>query len=67
MKNKIIGRPVKLREISFDELYEDFSRDWQYRAQRLQARRWHMLRHKFINGEAKKKQPARFIASSIRS
>ena len=66
MKNKIINRPVQLKSVSFDELYEEISTDWQDRGRRLQARRWHMLRRR-MSGEAKKKHSAHFRTSLIRT
>ncbi len=41
---RLIGRPTRLTDLSFDDLYEDIARDWQLRAQELQERRWRKLR-----------------------
>lgn len=40
----VISRPTKLSNITFEGLYDDISRDWEYRARRLRARRWRMLK-----------------------
>jgi CHAD domain-containing protein len=40
----LINQPVKLSDLTFDDLYLEISEDWQERAKRLQARRWHHLR-----------------------
>jgi hypothetical protein len=36
-------RPGKLSDMTFDDLYDEISKDWKYKARRLQARRWRML------------------------
>ena len=41
----ILTRPIQLHELTFDELYEEASKDWRKKAERLQARRWHHLRN----------------------
>ena len=42
--NKILTRPTRYSDLSFDDLYEDISDDWEIKAARLQARRWRKLR-----------------------
>ena len=40
-----ITRPIKVSELTFEDLYQEISQDWQEKAKRLQARRWRMLKH----------------------
>jgi hypothetical protein len=44
-KFKILTKPTRLTDLSFDDLYEDDDVDWQIKAERLQARRWRKLKH----------------------
>ena len=44
IRNRILVRPVKNSELAFEDLYDDFSCDWQHKAEALQARRWHAIR-----------------------
>ena len=41
--HKIINKPTRLADLSFDELYADISYDWRAKAARLQTRRWRLL------------------------
>ena len=41
--HRITG-PIKVSELTFEDLYQEISQDWQEKAQRLQARRWRMLK-----------------------
>ena len=36
--------PANTNEQAFEELYREISRNWEARAQRLQARRWRALK-----------------------
>jgi len=44
-RSQIITKPTKISDITFDDLYDEISHDWQLRARRLQARRWRTLKH----------------------
>lgn len=55
MKERIVTRPTKTNEISFDELYEEISRDWRRKAADLQARRWRVFKLKTDGGGQKKR------------
>ncbi|MBI4033687.1 hypothetical protein HY379_01680 [Candidatus Saccharibacteria bacterium] len=44
-KHVVVGRPTSLSSISFDELYDEFSYQWQEKARRLQARRWRKIKN----------------------
>jgi len=44
-RNVILNRPTDLKELTFEDLYEEISHDWQQKARRLQARRWRILKH----------------------
>lgn len=50
-RNRILTRPTKISELTFEDLYEDISRDWEHKAQALQARRWHALRREMKGGQ----------------
>lgn len=43
-KFKIITKPTRVSDLSFDEFYDEMSSDWELRAERLQNRRWRKLR-----------------------
>ncbi len=44
-KLQLINKPTKISDLGFDDLhYEETYDDWRERAERLQARRWHLLR-----------------------
>lgn len=43
MKHKLSTKPVKSEDLTFEDLYEEISRDWQAKATALQARRWQKL------------------------
>lgn len=43
-KFKVLSKPTRISELSFDELYDEMSNDWELKAERLQARRWRKLR-----------------------
>ena len=47
MKKTIVARNQSVRDVmSFSDLYEEISSDWELRAERLQNRRWRELRRK---------------------
>lgn len=51
-RNAIIDRPIRLKELAFDDLYEEISRNWRTKSETLQSRRW-----RFVNqSELYKKQ-----------
>lgn len=43
-KFRILSKPTRISDLSFDELYDEMSNDWELKAERLQARRWRKLR-----------------------
>ena len=47
-KFKLITKPTRLSDISFDEMYDEMADDWELKAERLQARRWRKLRQQLI-------------------
>jgi hypothetical protein len=47
-KFKILSKPTRVSDLSFDDLYEDTDVSWQVKAERLQARRWRKLKHQMI-------------------
>ena len=47
-KDRILTQPTRVSELSFDELYDDISSDWEIKAERLQHRRWRKLKHQLI-------------------
>jgi len=50
-RKHIITRPTKNQDImSYEELYDDFSQDWQEKAKALQVRRWRAFKHGIKRG-----------------
>lgn len=47
-KHLVVGKPISVSSISFDELYEDISDHWMEKARRLQARRWRKIKHQTV-------------------
>lgn len=47
-KFKVLSKPTRLSELSFEELYDEMSNDWELKAERLQARRWRKLKHQLV-------------------
>ncbi len=45
-KANVLKNPTRLTDLSFDDLYEEISSDWELKAERLQVRRWQELKHK---------------------
>ncbi len=44
-KAKILSTPTRLQDVmSFDDLYDEMSSNWELKAERLQTRRWKKLR-----------------------
>jgi hypothetical protein len=39
-KFKIVSKPTRMSDLSFDDLYDEMSSDWELKAERLQNRRW---------------------------
>lgn len=48
MAHYIFTKPRRFKHLSFDDrdsiLFDDIASDWQAKAERLQARRWHHLK-----------------------
>jgi len=44
-KHRVISSPVSVSSLSFDDLYQDISDQWEERSRRLQARRWRKIKH----------------------
>lgn len=47
-KHKILSKPTRVSDLSFDDLYEELSSDWELKAERLQVRRWRKLREETV-------------------
>jgi hypothetical protein len=48
-KFKILSTPARVSDVmSFDDLYDEMSSDWELKAERLQTRRWKKLRQQTI-------------------
>ena len=46
-----LNRPltnIRLSDLTFDDLYQDISNNWQEKALKLQARRWRKIKHQII-------------------
>lgn len=37
-------KPTRVSDLTFDEFYDEISRDWQHKAEALQIRRWRNLK-----------------------
>lgn len=46
MKKARLSLNAKINDLSFDELYDELSADWQLKAEKLQARRLKKIRQK---------------------
>lgn len=46
--HKIITRPVKLQDLTFDDLYSDIDKQWRRKAIRLQNRRWRIINQRKV-------------------
>jgi hypothetical protein len=44
-KFKILTKPTRVKDLSFEELQSGFSNNWELKAERLRARRWRKLKH----------------------
>ncbi len=47
-RNKILTKPTRISEISFEELYENIASDWQEKAEKLRIRRWRRLKQQLM-------------------
>jgi hypothetical protein len=47
-KFKVLTKPARLSDLSFDEMYDEMSSDWELKAERLQTRRWRKLRQQLV-------------------
>lgn len=45
-KANILKNPTRVSDLSFEELFEEISSNWELKAERLQARRWQELKHR---------------------
>lgn len=43
--SKVINKPVALSSLTFDDLFDEFSDNWEGKAKKLQVRRWRQLKH----------------------
>lgn len=44
LRHAIINQPVRISELSFEDLYRDINSQWQQKSRRMQARRWRKIR-----------------------
>lgn len=44
-KYYVIKQSTPLSDLTYEELYEDTSNDWQDKARKLQIRRWRKIKH----------------------
>jgi hypothetical protein len=49
-RNRIHFRPTHTSDMTFDDFYDEISRDWQRKARALQTRRWRALKHEMKGG-----------------
>lgn len=43
-RHKILIQPTRVSELSFEELYDGITKDWEDKAHKLQIRRWRRLK-----------------------
>lgn len=43
-KRQIVNKPVTSKNLQFDDLYEEFSKNWEIKAKQMQDRRWRLLK-----------------------
>lgn len=43
-KQRLLTKPTRTSDLTFDELYDEISDDWSYKARQLQTRRWRKLK-----------------------
>ncbi len=44
-KHYLLHKPTPLRNLLWEDFYEDMFSDWRIKAERLQLRRWRKLKH----------------------
>ncbi len=44
-KRHLLTQPTRIDDLSFDDLYDDISNDWEGKAERLQVRRWRKIKN----------------------
>lgn len=49
-RNSILTGPVKNIDITFEDLYDEISRDWPRKAEALRARRWRAIKREAKGG-----------------
>jgi hypothetical protein len=43
-KKSLISKPIETNTLTFDDLYEDFSKNWELKSKQLQERRWKVMK-----------------------
>lgn len=43
-KKSLISGPVSTNNLYFDDMYEEFSKNWEIKAKQLQERRWRVMK-----------------------
>lgn len=44
----IFTKQRRLRNLSYDDRFDDIFSDWQHKAERLQLRRWRKIKHQLV-------------------
>lgn len=47
-KQHIVSQPTRVSDLTFEDLIDDVSTDWEGKAMRLQARRWRKLKRQMV-------------------
>lgn len=47
-KTRVRNKSINPLELTFEDLYDDISHDWQEKAMRLRVRRWRKIKHHLI-------------------
>lgn len=43
-KKSLISKPIETNTLTFDDLYEDISKNWELKSKQLQERRWKVMK-----------------------
>lgn len=49
-RNRLHFRPTKNSDLTFEDLYDEISHDWEQKAEALQTRRWRALKREMRGG-----------------
>lgn len=47
-RNKILHQPIRISDLSIEELYDDVGQGWEHRAEKLRAKRWRRIKQQLL-------------------